>query len=92
MPPYQLWLRGRDDILRWWVGPGAGCRGSRLVPSAANGSPTFGQYRASGPGGRHEPWALQVLEVSNGRIVEFSFFLDTARLFPLFGLPPRLEP
>jgi RNA polymerase sigma-70 factor (ECF subfamily) len=92
MPPYQLWLQGRDDILRWWVGPGAGCRGSRLVPSAANGSPTFGQYRASGPGGRHEPWALQVLEVSNGRIVEFSFFLDTARLFPLFGLPPRLEP
>ena len=25
MPPYELWLRGRDDILGWWVGPGAGC-------------------------------------------------------------------
>jgi len=92
MPPYRLWLRGRGDILRWWVGPGAGCRGSRLVPSAANGVPTFGQYRPSGPGGRHEPWALQVLEVEDGRLVELTFFLDTARLFPLFGLPPRLEP
>ena len=21
MPPYDLWLRGRDDILAWWSGP-----------------------------------------------------------------------
>jgi RNA polymerase sigma-70 factor (ECF subfamily) len=91
MPPYALWLQGRADILRWWVGPGAGCRGSRLVPAAANGSTAFGQYKPSGPGGLYEPWALQVIEVSAGRIVEFSFFLDTASLFPLFGLPPRLE-
>ena len=40
MPPYELWLRGRDDILGWWVGPGAGCRGSRVIPTmSANGSP-----------------------------------------------------
>jgi RNA polymerase sigma-70 factor (ECF subfamily) len=91
MPPYEMWLRGRDDIFQWWRGPGAECRGSRLVPTSANGSPAFGQYRPSGPGGRHEPWALQVLELSAGRIVEFSFFLDTS-LFPLFGLPLRLEP
>jgi RNA polymerase sigma-70 factor, ECF subfamily len=91
MPPYELWLRGREDILRWWVGPGAGCRGSRLIPTVANGSPAFGQYRPSGPGGSYEPWSLQVLELSGGRIVEFTFFLDTARLFPLFGLPLRPE-
>lgn len=91
MPPYELWLRGRDDILRWWVGPGAACRGSRLVPTAANGSPAFGQYRQSGPRGSYEAWALQVIEVSDGRVVECSFFLDTVRLFPLFGLPARLE-
>ena len=91
MPPYELWLRGRDDILSFWVGHGAGCSGSRLVPTvAANGSPAFGQYKPSGPGGRHEPWALQVLEIADGRIVEFTFFLDTARLFPLFGLPDRV--
>jgi RNA polymerase sigma-70 factor, ECF subfamily len=91
MPPYDMWLSGRDDILAWWVGPGNGCRGSRVIPTfSANGSPAFGQYKPS-PKGGHEPWALQVLELSGGRIGEFTFFLDTSRLFPLFGLPARLD-
>jgi RNA polymerase sigma-70 factor, ECF subfamily len=91
MPPYDLWLRGRDDIFEWWFGPGIGCRGSRLVATvAANGSPAYGQYKPS-PDGGYEPWALQVIEVSNGRIGEFTFFLDTETLFPLFGLPARLD-
>jgi RNA polymerase sigma-70 factor (ECF subfamily) len=92
MPPYDLWLRGRDDILTWWFGPGIGCRGSRVIPTvAANGSPTFGQYKPSAAGDGYEPWALQVLELSAGRIVELTFFLDTETLFPLFGLPARLD-
>jgi RNA polymerase sigma-70 factor (ECF subfamily) len=91
MPPFDLWLRGRDDIFAWWLGPGIGCRGSRVIPTtAANGSPAFGQYKPS-PDGGYEPWALQVLELSEGRIVEFTFFLDTDSLFPLFGLPLRLD-
>jgi RNA polymerase sigma-70 factor (ECF subfamily) len=91
MPPYDLWLRGRDDIFAWWLGPGIGCRGSQVIPTmTANGSPAFGQYKPS-PDGGYEPWALQVLELSEGRIVEFTFFLDTEKLFPLFGLPPRLD-
>jgi RNA polymerase sigma-70 factor (ECF subfamily) len=90
MPPYELWLSGRDDIFRWWVGPGAGCRGSRVIPTfAANGAPAFGQYKPTAGGDGYEPWALQVLEIADGRIVEFTFFLDTQRLFPLFGLPDR---
>jgi RNA polymerase sigma-70 factor (ECF subfamily) len=92
MPPYDLWLRGRDDIFSWWLGPGIGCRGSRVIPTvAANGSPAFGQYKPSVTGHGFDPWALQVLEVSGGRIVEFTFFLDTKTLFPLFGLPARLD-
>ncbi len=91
MPPYELWLRGRDDIFAWWLGPGIGCRGSRVVPAeAANGSPALGQYKPSPTGAGYEPWALQVLELEGERIVELTFFLDTERLFPLFGLPPRL--
>ena len=91
MPPFDLWLAGRDDILTWWFGPGIGCNGSRVVPTvSANGSPAFGQYKPS-PDGGYDPWALQVLELSGGRIVEFTFFLDTETLFPLFGLPPRLD-
>jgi RNA polymerase sigma-70 factor (ECF subfamily) len=92
MPPYELWLSGRENILRWWLGPGAGCRGSRVIPTvAANGSPAFGQYRPSESGSGFDPWALQVLEIEDGRIVEFTFFLATERLFPLFGLPARLD-
>jgi RNA polymerase sigma-70 factor (ECF subfamily) len=62
-----------------------------VIPTVdANGRPAFGQYKPS-PVGGYEPWALQVLELSEGRIVELTFFLDTARLFPLFGLPERLD-
>jgi RNA polymerase sigma-70 factor, ECF subfamily len=92
MPPYELWLRGRENVLGWWVGQGAGCRGSRVIPTlTANGSPAFGQYKPSETGSGYDPWALQVLEISGGKIVEFTFFLGTETIFPLFGLPPRLE-
>ena len=88
MPPYDLWLAGRDDIFRWWYGPGIGCRGSRVIPvGAANGAPAFGQYKPSETGEGYEPWALQVLEIVDGRVVELTFFLDTATVFPRFGLP-----
>ena len=91
MPPYDLWLAGRDDIFAWWFGPGIGCRGSRVVPTvAANGAPAFGQYKPS-PDGGYEPWALQVIELRDGAIGELTFFLATKTLFPLFGLPPRLD-
>jgi len=91
MPPFDMWLSGRDDVLAWWFGPGIGCQGSRVIPTvSANGMPTYGQYKPSANGG-YEPWALQVLELKDGRIAEFTFFLDTARLFPLFGLPLHLD-
>lgn len=86
MPPYELWLQGPDDIAAWMLGPGAACRGSRLVPTVANGAPAFAQYKRSGPDGRHEPWCLQVLEVAGGKVVGITSFLDT-RLFALLGLP-----
>ena len=90
MPPYALWLQTHRDIVDWCLGPGIGCRGSRLIPTVANGTPAFGQYKPS-PDGGLEPWSLQVLELSGGRISGITFFLETASLFPLFGLPPRLD-
>ena len=87
-----MWLSGRDQILAFWQGQGAGCEGSRLVPTIANGKPAFGQYKPSVTGVGHDPWALQVLDISDGRLVELSFFLDTEALFPLFGLPLHLDP
>ena len=91
MPPFDLWLQGRDDILAWWTGAGAGCRGSRVIPTtSANGSPAFAQYKQA-PDGTYSAWALQVIEVADGRVVDFMFFLDVERVFPLFGLPLRLD-
>jgi RNA polymerase sigma-70 factor (ECF subfamily) len=92
MPPFDLWLQGREDIFRWWYGPGIGCQGSRVLPApGANGTVAFGQYKPSESGSGHDPWALQVVEFTESGVAEMTFFLDTTRLFPLFGLPPRLE-
>jgi RNA polymerase sigma-70 factor (ECF subfamily) len=89
MPPYAMWLRGAEDICAWMAGPGAECEGSRLVPVSACGMPAFGQYRRD-PAGGHVPWGLHVLEISGGRIAGLTIFLDTAALFPVFGLPAHL--
>jgi RNA polymerase sigma-70 factor (ECF subfamily) len=91
MPPFDLWLDGRDDVLTWWFGPGIACKGSRMLPAGtANGLPAYGQYKPS-PEGGHEPWSLVVLRPSAEGMAELTFFLDTDRLFPLFGLPARLD-
>ncbi|MGN6373553.1 MAG: sigma-70 family RNA polymerase sigma factor [Solirubrobacteraceae bacterium] len=92
MPPYDMWLSGRENVLAWWFGPGIGCRGSRVLPAmAANGSVAFAQYKPSDSARGYDPWALQVLELDGDRIADITFFLDTERLFPLFGLPARLD-
>ncbi|RKN49251.1 sigma-70 family RNA polymerase sigma factor [Micromonospora endolithica] len=88
MPPYRLWLRGPADIGAWMRGPGAACRGSRLVPVRANGDTAFGHYKIDPAGGRR-PFSLQFVETAGRRITRLTTFLDT-RLFPHFGLPDRL--
>lgn len=91
LAPHAVWLSGSEQLRRWWIGAGVGCRGSRLIPTVANGAPAFGQYRPSRTGSGYEPWALQVLQISGDRIVAIDSFLDTERLFPLFQLPDRIE-
>ena len=92
MPPYELWLQTHDDIVKWCLGPGVGCRDSRLIATSANGMPAFGQYKPD-PDGGWAPWSLQVVEPEpdGSAIRAITFFLDTQRFFPLFGLPPRLD-
>jgi RNA polymerase sigma-70 factor, ECF subfamily len=86
MPPTPLWLQGRLDVCSWLLSASHECRGSILVPTVANGSPAFGTYRPTGPDGRHEPFAIQVVEAAGGRIHAIHSFNDAA-LFPLFDLP-----
>jgi RNA polymerase sigma-70 factor (ECF subfamily) len=90
MPPYEMWLRGPQAVSDWMLGRGIGCRGSRMVATAASGSPAFGQFRCSGPGLGFHAWGLVVLEVEGPRVKGINTFLDTERLFPRFGLPLRL--
>ncbi|HSH22797.1 MAG TPA: hypothetical protein VK975_01935 [Acidimicrobiales bacterium] len=88
MPPFDFWLQGPVEMARWLLGGGSGCRGSLLVATAANGCAAYGSYKPDGRGG-HQPWALQVIEVSGDRIVGHHNFVD-ASLFAAFGLPEAL--
>jgi RNA polymerase sigma-70 factor, ECF subfamily len=87
MPPYTLWLQGPDVVREWLLGPGSGCRGSRLIPVRASGSPAFAQYRPGDVEGEHKAWAVIVLELAGDSIAGWNAFLDVETLFPLFGLP-----
>ncbi len=89
MPPYAMWLQGRDDLLAWYTGAGIGCTGSRLLAGQANGCPAFAQYRVD-PHGGYVPWALQVIELRGDRIEAIHAFLDT-EAFDRFGFPSRLD-
>ncbi|MFJ8197685.1 sigma-70 family RNA polymerase sigma factor [Streptomyces sp. NPDC096152] len=91
MPPFDLWLTGPADITGFMTTLGASCAGSRLLPVRANGLPGFAHYKPDPDKGGFSAWAVQVLEVSEGRITGFHCFLDTQRWFPLFGLPLQLE-
>jgi RNA polymerase sigma-70 factor (ECF subfamily) len=94
MPPFAMWIKGAADIGRFMVEPGPStCRGSILLPTSANGCPAFGQYKPD-PDGGYTPWAIQVLEISGGKVTGMNFFLDfldPVRLFPSFGLPLHLD-
>jgi RNA polymerase sigma-70 factor, ECF subfamily len=92
MPPFPWWLRGRAEIRRALLAAGRPCAGARLLPTAANGSPAFAQYRPGAPHGGHEPFALVVLDLAGGRVAGITTYLDHGRLFPLFDLPALLPP
>ena len=90
MPPYELWMRGHADIRGWMLG--TGMRLSRLAPRAHVGER---HRRRSGSTGRAVRAAAtsrgrsRSSRSSDGRIVGINSFLDTANLFPMFGLPER---
>ncbi|MFE0345851.1 sigma-70 family RNA polymerase sigma factor [Streptomyces griseoluteus] len=91
MPPFDLWLLGPRDITGFMSTMGASCAGSRLLPVRVNGLPGFAHYKPDPEKGGFAPWAVQVLEISEGRITGFHCFLDTPRWFPLFDLPLHLD-
>ncbi|MGW2224705.1 sigma-70 family RNA polymerase sigma factor [Streptomyces formicae] len=91
MPPFDLWLRGTEDITGFMTTIGSSCANSRLLPVNVNGTPGFAHYKPDPDKGGFMPWAIQVIEISEGRIAGFHCFLDTPRWFPLFGVPLHLD-
>ncbi|WP_406454000.1 sigma-70 family RNA polymerase sigma factor [Streptomyces sp. NBC_00876] len=91
MPPFDLWLQGHDDIAGFMTSIGASCEGSRLIATSANGTPAFAHYKPNPDGPGFVPWAVQVIDISDGAITGMHCFLDTPRWFPLFGLPDHLD-
>lgn len=89
MPPYDLWLVGTEDFVGWLLGHGIVCKDGRLLPIRVNGTAGFGNYHQTSPG-VWEPWAIQVIEVRDGKISGHHNFLYP-ELFAAFGLPPRIE-
>ena len=91
MPPLEMWIQGASAITTWMTQPGpSACAGSILVPVRANGVVGWAQYKPDPEHGGYAPWALQVHEIVDGKISRMTFFLDTDRLFPLFGLQDRI--
>ncbi|MGN2641904.1 sigma-70 family RNA polymerase sigma factor [Nocardia takedensis] len=92
MPPIELWVSGPENVAAFMLGTGSACAGSKLVRlEGANGHVAFGHYKPSDEPGRFVPWSVTVLELEGETIAGLTFFLDTDKLFPLFGLPPELR-
>lgn len=92
MPPFALWISGPENVAAFMLGTGSACRDSRMVPVGANGMAAFAHYKPSADEpGVYIPWSITVLELDGDRISGLNFFLDTEKLFPLFGLAPELR-
>lgn len=89
MPPWPLWVEGPDAIHDFMRGTGAKCEGSRVLTTEANGGPAIAIYNPS-PDGGFDPWALVVMEMSDGRIAGLHHFIYP-ELFEQFELPSRLN-
>lgn len=88
MPPMTFWLQGREQIERWWRGPGDVCRNARILRGRLNGRPAIGCYHLVDDG-RWEPFAVHVLEITDDGIADITHYLD-ASVFAQLGMPPEI--
>jgi RNA polymerase sigma-70 factor (ECF subfamily) len=89
MPPFDLWLDDRAEMAKWYTGQGAACQGSKLIPVQVNGSTGYAAYKPD-PSGGWTPFAIQIIEIGDGKLTGLHHFLDPA-LFGAFGLPDHLD-
>jgi RNA polymerase sigma-70 factor (ECF subfamily) len=91
MPPQPQVFVGRDTMVDAWVEGGFGSPefGSiRCIATRANGQPAVANYVLTPGATRYKSFALDVLEIEDGAIVEIVAF--PANVFAAFGLPVTL--
>jgi len=91
MPPFAMWIRGKDDLSRFFELTRWHCEGSRFLPVTANGGvPAFAQYVPSGEEPCLVPWGIHIVEIKDRKVYHVQNFIN-AKLFSRFGLPERLD-
>jgi RNA polymerase sigma-70 factor, TIGR02960 family len=91
MPPFPMWVRGRDDLFRFFSLTRWHCEGSRFIPITVNGGyPAFAQYVPSRDKPVLVPWGIHVVEVKDGQIFHVQNFINE-KLFTRAGLPEQID-
>lgn len=91
MPPFPMWIRGREDLAKFFSLTRWHCEGSRFIPVKVNGGyPALAQYMPSREGDHLVPWGIHVLETKEDHILHVQNFINT-KLFLRLGLPEQID-
>jgi RNA polymerase sigma-70 factor, ECF subfamily len=96
MPPYPAWFQGRDAVVAalaasWDAGSPHHVGRFRMVPAGANRQPAVAVYVRRPGDTAYRAFAISVLRIDAGRIIEVTAFHDTG-LFAAFALPAVWSP
>jgi len=91
MPPFEMWVRSKDDLFKFFALTRWHCQGSRFLPVTVNGGyPAFAQYMPSDNDHTLVPWGIHVIETKDGKILHIQNFINT-KLFTRLGLPGKID-
>jgi RNA polymerase sigma-70 factor (ECF subfamily) len=94
MPPYPMWFEGREAVVAaltasWDAGSPGYVGRFRMTPTRANRQPAVAAYVRGRDKPVYRAFAISVLRIENGRIVEATGFHEPG-LFPAFAPPLTL--
>lgn len=92
MPPFAMWIRGREDLSKFYGLTRWHCEGSKFLPVQVNGGyPALAQYMPSKEAPSVlVPWGIHVIEVKDNQVFHVQNFIS-AKLFSRLGLPERIH-
>ncbi|MFP4975226.1 sigma-70 family RNA polymerase sigma factor [Paenibacillus sp. CN-4] len=92
MPPFTMWVRGKDNLFKFFSLTRPHCEGSRFLPVTINGGyPALAQYMPSPEEASVLiPWGIHVVEIKDQKILHVQNFINT-KLFLRFGLPEQIH-